>query len=209
LASLAAAAGVNVETIRYYQRRGLLEEPKKPLGEYRNYPTETVNRIRFIKRAQALGFTLEELAGLLRLNNTDACAKTRDLAAQKVASIEQKLSQLQTMRDALVKLVHQCDKKLKSSPYPIIQILELAPITSKANEKPCERPPCRFFDYGAVANDDLIEVPIKYPLHRREHASAICNRRPIKTRKSATGKVADNQRTHRPSDPRILLAQIE
>jgi hypothetical protein len=64
-------------------------------------------------------------------------------------------------------------------------------------------------DDGAVANDDLIEIPIKYPLHRRAHASAICNGGPIKTRKSATGKWADNQRTHRPSDPRILLAQIE
>jgi MerR family transcriptional regulator, mercuric resistance operon regulatory protein len=122
---VAAAAGVNVETIRYYQRRGLLEEPKKPPGEYRNYPTEMVKRIRSIKRAQALGFTLEDVAGLLQLNNTDACAKTRDLAAQKVASIEQKLFQLQTIRDALAKLVHQCDKKLKGNPCPIIQILEL------------------------------------------------------------------------------------
>ena len=122
---VAAAAGVNVETIRYYQRRGLLEEPKKPLGEYRNYPTEMVKRIRFIKRAQALGFTLEDVGGLLQLNITDACAKTRDLAAQKVASIEQKLFQLQTIRDALAKLMHQCDKKLKSSPCPIVQILEL------------------------------------------------------------------------------------
>jgi MerR family transcriptional regulator, mercuric resistance operon regulatory protein len=122
---VAAAAGVNVETIRYYQRRGLLEEPKKPLGEYRNYPTEMVKRIRFIKRAQALGFTLEDVAGLLQLNNTDACAKTRDLAAQKLALIEQKLSTLATMRDALSKLVGQCDKQLKSGTCPIIQILEL------------------------------------------------------------------------------------
>jgi MerR family transcriptional regulator, mercuric resistance operon regulatory protein len=81
---VAAAAGVNVETIRYYQRRGLLEEPKKPLGEYRNYPTGMVKRIRFIKRAQALGFTLEDVTGLLQLNNRHACVKTRDLAAQKV-----------------------------------------------------------------------------------------------------------------------------
>jgi MerR family transcriptional regulator, mercuric resistance operon regulatory protein len=76
---LAAAAGVNVETIRYYQRRGLLKEPMKPLGGYRNYPAEMVKRIRFIKKAQALGFTLENVAGLLHLNDTDACAKTRDL----------------------------------------------------------------------------------------------------------------------------------
>jgi DNA-binding transcriptional MerR regulator len=67
---MSAAAGVSVETIRYYQRRGLLEEPKKPLGGHRNYPTEIVKRIRFIERAQALGFTLEDVAGLLQLNNT-------------------------------------------------------------------------------------------------------------------------------------------
>jgi len=64
-----AAAGVNVETIRYYQRRGLLEEPMKPLGGYRDYPTDVVKQIRFIKRAQALGFTLEDVTGLLQLKN--------------------------------------------------------------------------------------------------------------------------------------------
>jgi MerR family mercuric resistance operon transcriptional regulator len=121
---VAAAAGINVETIRYYQRRGLLEEPNKPLGGYRNYPTEMVKRIRFIKRAQALGFTLEDVAGLLQLNNTDACATIRELATQKVALIEQKLSQLEAMRDALTKLLRQCNKNLKSSTCPIIEILQ-------------------------------------------------------------------------------------
>jgi len=121
---VAAAAGINVETIRYYQRRGLLEEPKKPLGGYRNYPSEMVKRIRFIKRAQALGFTLEDVAGLLQLNNTDACASIRELATQKVALIEQKVSQLEAMRDALTKLVRQCNKNLKSSTCPIIDILQ-------------------------------------------------------------------------------------
>src|SRR5207244_5040954 len=82
---VAAAAGVSVETIRYYQRRGLLEEPAKPIGGYRLYPAEMVNRICFIKRAQVLGFTLGDVAGLLRLDNREACATTRELAAQKVA----------------------------------------------------------------------------------------------------------------------------
>ena len=152
---VAAAAGVNVETIRYYQRRGLLEEPKKPLGEYRNYPTEMVKRIRFIKRAQALGFTLEDVGGLLQLNNTDACAKTRDLAAQKVASIEQKLFQLQTIRDALAKLVHQCDKKLKSSPCPIIQILELDADSRRAVQSKARVVSGKSFEilYSLKAND--------------------------------------------------------
>ena len=121
---VAAAAGVSVETIRYYQRRGLLEEPAKPIGGYRLYPVEMVNRICFIKRAQVLGFTLGDVAGLLRLDNREACAITRELAAQKVALIDQKLSQLQTMRSALTKLVRQCDKKRKRSTCPIIEILQ-------------------------------------------------------------------------------------
>ena len=121
---VAAAAGVSVETIRYYQRRGLLEEPAKPIRGYRRYPVEMVNRICFIKRAQVLGFTLADVAGLLRLDNSEACAITRELAAQKVALIEQKLSQLQTMRSALTKLVRQCDKKRKRSTCPIIEILQ-------------------------------------------------------------------------------------
>ena len=119
---VAAAAGVSVET--HYQRRGLLEEPAKPIGGYRLYPAEMVNRICFIKRAKVLGFTLGDVAGLLRLDNREACATTRELAAQKVASIEQKLSQLQTMRSALTKLVRQCDKKRKRSTCPIIEILQ-------------------------------------------------------------------------------------
>ena len=117
------AAGVNVETIRYYQRRGLVEEPAKPPGGYRKYSAEIVKRIRFIKRAQALGFTLEDVAGLLQLNGTDLCAKTRDLAARKLALLERKLSELARIRDSLAKLVGQCDSKLKRSTCPIIDIL--------------------------------------------------------------------------------------
>jgi MerR family mercuric resistance operon transcriptional regulator len=106
---LAGVAGVNVETIRYYQRRGLLHEPQRPLGGYRRYPADMVKRVRFIKRAQALGFTLEEIAGLLRLDKAGCCADTRELAAHKLASIERKLLDLTAMRDALADLVRQCD----------------------------------------------------------------------------------------------------
>jgi MerR family mercuric resistance operon transcriptional regulator len=121
---VATAVGVNVETIRYYQRRGLLQVPMKPLAGYRNYPPEMVKRIRFIKRAQALGFTLEDVAGLLQLNDSDACTKTRDLAARKLALIEQKISELTNMRGALSKLVDQCDRKLERDACPIIEILQ-------------------------------------------------------------------------------------
>jgi MerR family mercuric resistance operon transcriptional regulator len=121
---VAAAAGVNVETIRYYQRRGLLEEPIKPVGGYRNYPEAMVRRIRFIKRAQALGFELKDVGGLLQLGDQNACAKTRDLAARKLALIEEKLTELAAIRDALTELIDQCDRKFKRGACPIIEVLE-------------------------------------------------------------------------------------
>ena len=117
---VAKLAGVHVETIRYYQRRGLLAEPDKPFGTYRHYPADMVNRIHFIKHAQALGFTLEEVAGLLRLSEASACAETRDLAIHKVALIDRKMADLTMMREALAGLVRQCDTSQADSACPII-----------------------------------------------------------------------------------------
>ena len=121
---VAKLAGVNVETIRYYQRRRLLAEPVKPHMGYRRYPADIVQRIRFIKRAQALGFTLEEIAELLRLEEARACAETRDLAAHKMRLIDRKLTGLAAMRKALAGLVHQCEKKQPSKGCPILEVLE-------------------------------------------------------------------------------------
>jgi len=120
---LAAEAGVNVETIRYYQRRGLLEEPQKPLNGQRRYPAELTKRVRFIKRAQVLGFTLEEIAGLLQLEEANACAETRELAGRKLQIIESKLADLTAMRKALAKLVRQCDSPGGNLGCPIIHAL--------------------------------------------------------------------------------------
>lgn len=122
IGKLADRAGVNVETIRYYQRRGLLDEPKKPLGGYRRYPSDMVKRVRFIKRAQALGFTLEEVAGLLQLDVASACAETRDLAAHKLALIHERLAELTAMQEGLSALIAKCGKGGKR-PCPIIQML--------------------------------------------------------------------------------------
>jgi MerR family mercuric resistance operon transcriptional regulator len=121
---VAKAGGVNVETIRYYQRRGLLEEPPKPLGESRTYSPEIVRRIRFIKRAQALGFSLTDIAELLLLNDEDACAKSCEIAARKLDVINRKILELENMRHALADLMAQCDKKLRRGPCPIIQALQ-------------------------------------------------------------------------------------
>ena len=120
---LAATAGVSVETIRYYQRRGLLDEPRKPFRGYRHYPADAAKRVRFIKRAQALGFTLEEIASLLRLDGADCCTDTREMAAHKVALIERKLLDLAAMRDALSALVRQCETGQAEGLCPIISVL--------------------------------------------------------------------------------------
>jgi MerR family mercuric resistance operon transcriptional regulator len=119
---LAERAGVNVETIRYYQRRGLLDEPQKPMGGYRRYPFDAAKRIRFIKRAQALGFTLEEVGELLRIDAASACAETRQLAAHKLALIEGKLAELTAMRDGLSVLISKCGAG-RNRACPIIQVL--------------------------------------------------------------------------------------
>jgi len=146
---VAATAGVNIETIRYYQRRGLLEEPAKPLGGYRNYPLEMVNRVRFIKRAQTLGFTLEDVAGLLQLSDSDACTKTRRLAARKLSLIEQKIAELMTMHDALAELVGRCDRKLKRGACPIIEILQWdSSVEPSANGSSHHRNPSRNTGFG-------------------------------------------------------------
>lgn len=120
---VAKLAGVNVETIRYYQRRGLVAEPDKPRMGYRRYPPDTVNHIRFIKRAQALGFTLKEVAILLRLDEARACGKTRSLATRKMDVIDEKLAGLTAMRKVLADLVRQCDSGRPSKGCPIIQAL--------------------------------------------------------------------------------------
>src|SRR5262247_1928849 len=86
---LARAAEVSVETIRYYQRRGLLEEPAKPVGGQRRYASDAVRRLRFIRRAQRLGFTLQEVKELLLLEDGQSCRKTRLLAEEKLAIIDQ------------------------------------------------------------------------------------------------------------------------
>lgn len=123
IGTLAERGGVNVETIRYYQRRGLLEEPSKPSGGFRQYPADSVKRVRFIKRAQGLGFTLEEILGLLVLDEREACLETRGIAANKLELIEQKIADLAKMKKSLARLVRACDRSSRGATCPIIQLL--------------------------------------------------------------------------------------
>jgi len=120
---LADQAGVNVETIRYYQRRGLLAEPPRPANGQRHYPPQLVKRVRFIKRAQGLGLTLDEIGSLLDLDESRACAETRELAAHKLEVIESKLADLKAMRKALTALLRECDMGTAKGTCPIIHAL--------------------------------------------------------------------------------------
>jgi len=122
IGSLAKAAGVNVETIRYYERRRLLDQPDKPQEGSRRYSVDQTKRVRFIKRAQALGFTLAEVGQLLTLSEGCTCKTTRALAVLKLGLIEEKISGLIAMRQALSELVQDCNAN-REPDCPIIDAL--------------------------------------------------------------------------------------
>ncbi|MEC4718293.1 Hg(II)-responsive transcriptional regulator [Noviherbaspirillum sp. CPCC 100848] len=123
IGKVAAAADVNVETIRFYQRRGLIAEPPKMLGGFRYYDAGTIERVRFIKRAQTLGFSLEEVHGLLALQQTNACKQTHDAAVLKLQLVEERIKDLSRIRKTLKKLVQQCETGPNTVSCPIIESL--------------------------------------------------------------------------------------
>ena len=109
IGQLASAAGVHVETIRYYQQCRLLDVPPRPLGSVRRYDKASLDRLGFIRRAQDAGFALKEIAELLRLAETPNCRGARDIAKRKLAQVEERMADLDRMRTALRSLVRQCD----------------------------------------------------------------------------------------------------
>ena len=123
IGGLAKAAGVSVETVRYYQRRGLLPEPARPPGEVRRYGEQDVRRLRFIRSAQAAGFTLNEIGELLALDATDDRARARALAQARVAALDARIAELREARDALAGLATACASE-RSGPCPILDAFE-------------------------------------------------------------------------------------
>lgn len=107
IGKLAKRAGVTIETIRYYQRKGLLEEPRKPATGYRQYPKQAISRIRFIKRAQQTGFTLKEILELLTLDSGH-CQDVQELATAKLTQIENQIQDLTRLQKVLQELVSGC-----------------------------------------------------------------------------------------------------
>lgn len=119
---LARMAGVGVETVRYYQRRGLLAVPEAK-GAFRHYPASAVGRIRFIRRAQELGFRLDEIGELLALDEGGNRTAIRRIASDRLAQIKAKIADLERMRAALSELVDCCMNTAQDRPCPIIAAL--------------------------------------------------------------------------------------
>jgi Hg(II)-responsive transcriptional regulator len=122
---VAKRAGVNLQTIHYYERRGLLPRPPRTESNYRAYPTEAVLRVRFVKRAQELGFTLKEIKDLLSLRAAPRtrCADVRVRAETKVRDIDDRVRTLEAMRKALTKLIGECSGSGPVSACPILEAL--------------------------------------------------------------------------------------
>ena len=126
IGTAAEQAGVNVQTLRYYERRGLLPRPPRRESGYREFPDEAVGVVRFIKRAQDLGFTLDEVEELLALRNEKRRdrARVRAIADRRVRQIDQKIAELQAMKKALARLLHCCRGGATTLECPIIEALD-------------------------------------------------------------------------------------
>ena len=126
IGEVARRAGVGVETVRFYERQGLLEEPERRASGYRQYDDEAVAVLRFIRRAKELGFTLKEIKSLLalRLDASATKAEVREQAKAKVADIEARIADLQRMREVLLKLIKKCHGDGAASGCPILGALQ-------------------------------------------------------------------------------------
>ncbi|CAH1583579.1 Mercuric resistance operon regulatory protein [Vibrio jasicida] len=122
ISELAKSAGVNVETIRYYERRELIQQPLKPEQGFRDYTDATLERILFIKRAQELGFTLEEISNLLQLGDEN-CLSVQEVAEHKLANVRTKIVDLCRLESVLDNLVTQCKCNPSESSCPIVETL--------------------------------------------------------------------------------------
>ncbi len=127
IGQVAKKARVNVMTIRYYERRGIIPAPPRLSSGYRQYPPETVTQINFIKHAQVLGFSLKEISELLslRVRDDDSCDDIKKRAEKKIAEIKEKIKSLKNMEKVLSKLTAACETRTPTSrECPILEALE-------------------------------------------------------------------------------------
>ena len=125
IGELAEAGGIGVETVRFYERKGLLAPPPRSPAGYRQYSPETVDRVRFIRRAQSLGFALREIAELLdlRVNEVGACAPVEAQARDKLEQVTGKIAELRRIESALRRLVRACEAREPTGECPILEEL--------------------------------------------------------------------------------------
>jgi MerR family mercuric resistance operon transcriptional regulator len=126
IGELAKQAGVNRETVRYYERQRLLPRPSRSVSGYRIFSDDALRRLRFIRHAKVLGFSLNEISELLalRVNSIDTCDRVRERTEVKIADIERKIQALHHMNDALSELVTACSRRGKTNDCPILDSLE-------------------------------------------------------------------------------------
>ncbi|HEY6542930.1 MAG TPA: MerR family transcriptional regulator, partial [Ktedonobacteraceae bacterium] len=126
IGQVARRAGVGVETVRYYEREGLLEEPPRRASGYRQYSEEVIKRLHFIKCAQKLGFSLKEINELLllRVDAQTACEEVKQRTEAKIAEVERKLFELQCMRQALIQVAALCEGQGPNSRCPMLEALD-------------------------------------------------------------------------------------
>jgi MerR family transcriptional regulator, copper efflux regulator len=127
IGEVAEQANVHIETLRYYERRGLVARPPRSASNYRQYPEDAVRRVRFIKRAQELGFSLNDIRELLslRADPEAGCAEVRAHAEAKMKEIDAKIGALTAMKSALATLVMECSGEGPLSDCPILESLEI------------------------------------------------------------------------------------
>ena len=127
IGQLANKAGVNIDTIRYYEKQGLIPKPSRRESGYRQYSEDSVKRILFIKRAKELGFSLKEISELLslRLDSRTKCGDVKKRADIKIAEIQGKIEALKRMRAALVRLVKACEENKQAGECPILEALDM------------------------------------------------------------------------------------
>lgn len=126
IAKIAKRAGIGIETVRFYEREGLIDEPPRGPSGYRHYPESVVPRLLFIKRAKDLGFTLNEIKDLLslRLDPDTTCADVKQRAEAKITDVEEKMRTLRRMKKALVKLTESCSGRGPIDECPILEALD-------------------------------------------------------------------------------------
>ena len=123
IGGLAKAGGVGVETVRYYERRKLLNQPLRRHGRMRRYGQSDLDRLRFIKRAQAAGFTLDEVEGLIQFQPEQSCSDTRAVISAKLKEVEARLAALRSLRDELKGLYARCESNQTDKYCPALDVL--------------------------------------------------------------------------------------